>query len=240
MRGNASHWKVLDDPKVQRVARNVARHTAENNKGFLDADDLYQESLLLIAGKPDLSEHAIVGDYGLLYNALRMDLLDKFVRPLLRSGEMEQRKYKTVSTEEADEYAAPVVMFNDGTGEYTDEAVKLLLPAVWDEAYAYGLPDREDSPERDMPKAAANKARSNNHWAYIADIKTGWDKTPLTLSERRATLLYYGIGWTQTDIAKYEGVSQKQVSVRLNSAVSKITARLNGASLNSEEETEID
>lgn len=239
MRGNNNHWKVLDDPKVHGVARKVARQVANNNKGFLEEDDLYQEALILIAGKPDLAEQATLQEYGPLHYALRMDLLDKFVRPLMRSGEMEQRKYKTVTTDDADDFAAPYVAFDAGTGDYNADAVKLLLPAVWDESYAYGLPDREDAPDKDMPKAAGHKARANSHWAYIADIKAAWKRTPLTNDERRALVLYFGMGMSQSDAGLIEGVNKSTVNRRLDSAVNKILAFLNGANM-TQEETEID
>ena len=88
---------------------------------------------------------------------------------------------------------------------------------------------------RGCPAAAANKARGNSHWAYIGDIKTGWIKTPLTLDERRALLLRFGLGWDQTDIAFNQGVSQQAMSKPLDAAVKKITARLNGARIEVEE-----
>lgn len=230
----SNNWGVIDDPRVKQVARRAARSLARDNQGFLEEDDLYQEALIFIATKSDLTALAMQRNYALLYNGVRMDLLNGFVTPLLRTGEMEQRKYKTVSTEDADEFVSPFVHLDDGTGDYTEDAVRLLLPAVWDESYAYSLPDRDDAPDKDMPKSASNKARSNNHWAYIADIKTGWNKTPLTLDERRALLLYFGMGWTQRDIAFNQDTSQQTVSNRLDSGVKKITARLNGASLSEE------
>jgi len=234
VRGNASHWKLLDDPNVVSVAKRVARSIADDNKGILDAEDIEQEVLILIAGTSSLADRAIAGEYGTLYHEVRCDVIDKFVRPLMRSGEMEQRKYRNIPVEEADDYAKPHVAFDGGSGDYTDEAVKLLLPAVWDESYAYGLPDREDSPEKDMPKSAANKAHGNSHWAYIADIKTGWKKTPLTRLERRALLMSFGLGWTHADIGAHEGVTRQAITTRIDTAVKKITARLNGARIEEE------
>lgn len=232
-RGLPHHWGVLDDPQVQNVARQVARSHEQNNRGLIEADDLEQECLVLIAGTPALAERAVVREYGYLYRELWADVYDKFVRPRERSGEMNIRRYKThtheqiVSMEEQD--ATGYVEFNDGTGDYNGDMVKLLLPAVWDESYAYGLPQREDAPDADMPRTAGNKARANSHWAYIADIKTGWAKTPLTLLEKRALFMRYALAWTQDEIAKHEGIAQPVVSRRIDGAVKKITARLNGA-----------
>lgn len=233
MRGTVN-WAVIDDPQVQSVALKVARSIAGSNQGILEEDDLYQEGMTRIAATAHLNRTASDGDYGLLYTRLRTDLLQATVEKMDRSGELHARKYKTVTTEVAEEVPQTIVMFDEGSGDYTEEAIRLLLPAVWDEAYAYGLPERDNAPEKDMPKAAANKARGNSHWAYIADIKTGWKKTPLTLDERRALVLYFGIGWTQRDIAFNQNVSLSTVNMRLNSGVTKITALLNGASLTEE------
>ena len=84
---------------------------------------------------------------------VRTELCQKFVEKMDRSGELQARKYKNVTFDEAsEEESAPYTVFDDGSGDYTDEAVKLLLPAVWDESYAYGLPQREDAPEEGMPR----------------------------------------------------------------------------------------
>ena len=224
-----THWKVVEDPRVQQVVRNAARSLADMNSGIVEIDDLYQEGLLIVAGIPKVAKHAIVGDYGLLYGEVRERLFKAHIRPLDRSGELEARKYRSIPIEDSEDEQTPPLMFDEGSGDYTVDAVKLLLPAVWDESYAYGLPDRDDAPDKDMPKASGNKARSNSHWAYIADIKTGWEKTPLTLQERRALLMAYGLGWTQADVARHEGVVKSVANDRIQSAIKKITARLNGA-----------
>lgn len=229
MRGNAAHWKVVEDERVQRVARNAANSIERMNVGIVEAEDLYQEGLILIAGTPKIAEHAIVGDLGMVYNEVRERLFKKFIRPLDRTGELDARKYKTITHDDMDDEPAPYVQFDDGTGDYTEDAIRVLMPAIWDESYAYSLPDRDDQPDADMPKATGNKAHKNNHWAYIADIKTGWKDTPLSLEERRALLMSFGLGWRQSEIARHESVVQSVVSGRINRGIKKITARLNGA-----------
>lgn len=233
MRGNTkngmAHWKVVEDPRVQRVVRNAARSLADMNAGIVEVDDLYQEGLLIVAGVPKVAEHAVMGEFGLVYSQVRERLFKAFIRPLDRSGELDARKYRSIPVEDAEDEATPLLMFDEGSGDYTADAVRLLLPAVWDESYAYGLPDRDDAPDKDMPKASGNKARSNAHWAYIADIKTGWASTPLTRLERRALLMSYGLGWTHKQIAAHEVADRSTISKRIESAVHKIVARLNGA-----------
>lgn len=229
-----AYWNLLDDPTVRRVVRNAANSVADMNQGIVDAEDMFQEGLILVATVPGIAEKAIVGDFGLVYGDVRESLYRRHIRTLDRRGELDARKYRTVSTEDHETEPEQTVMFDAGTGDYTEDAVKLLLPAVWDDSYAYGLPDRENAPERDMPKAAANKARANNHWAYIADIKTGWETTPLTRLERRALLLVYGVGYTHEQAAQFEGVDQSTVTRRINTAIRKIVARLNGAGIEEE------
>lgn len=180
MRGNASHWKIVEDTRVKRVVRNAAQSIGNMNAGVVEVEDLFQEGLLIVAGTPKIAEHAVAGDAGMLYKEVRERLYKAFVRPLDRSGELDARKYKTITPEdaEASESAASYVTFDDGSGDYNADAVRLLLPAVWDESYAYSLPEPDNAPEQGMPRAAANKSTRNSHWAYIADIKTGWERLP--------------------------------------------------------------
>jgi hypothetical protein len=230
----APHWKLIDDADVQNVVQKVAKSIAGMNQGILEEDDLYQEGLMLVATVPHIGEQAIIGEYGLLYTRVRTELMQRFVEKMDRSGELNARKYRNIPVEDADNEPIPSLAFDDGTGDYTEEAIKVLLPAVWDESYAYGLPDRDDAPDRDMPKSASNKARANNHWAYIADVKTGWEKTPLTRLERRALLMAYGLGYTHADIARVEGIDRSAISRRIDNAIRKIVARLNGARIEEE------
>lgn len=233
-RGSTAHWRLTEDANVKNVARKVSQSIADMNKGILEAEDLYQEGLILVAATPHLAARAIEGEFGLLYTRLRTELMQKFVEKMDRSGELQARKYKNVTFDDADNETKAYVLFDAGSGDYTDEAIKLLLPAVWDETYAYGLPRQDDAPEEGMPKSASNKARGNSHWAFIGDIKTGWEKTPLSIDERRALILTYGLGWTQKDSAINQGVVKSVINDRIQSGIKKITARLNGASIEEE------
>ena len=222
------HWELLNDPEVVSVAEAVATRAAAKNEGVLELDDLLQEALMLVASKPQLQRLAWDEEYSLLHYVLTQDLFNGFIRPLLRSGAMDAMRYKHVPTEEEHESTEPYVMFDTGTGDYTVDAVKLLLPAVWDESYCYGLPRRDDAPDPDMPRSAGNKAQGNNLSAYIADIKTGWKEALLTKKERATLLLLYGMGWTQEQVAGNQMVSQQMISTRAEKALNKIVARLNG------------
>jgi predicted DNA-binding protein (UPF0251 family) len=149
---------------------------------------------------------------------------DKRAIPLAHS-------YEVLTSEEDGEdstYISSHVIIETASNDYTRESVESLLPAVWDEGYAYGMPQRDNAPDPDMPKGSANKARGNNLSAYIADIKTGWEKTPLTLKERRALLLAFGLGWTHEEIAHNQEITRRGLSQRVETAVGKIVAHLNG------------
>lgn len=110
-----------------------------------------------------------------------------------------------------------------------------LLPAVWDWQYAYGMPRSPMAPDQDMPKASRNKANGNEHFALIADIKSGWRNADLTLKERRAIFMRYGLDRTQVAIGAHEGVTKQTIDVRLYTGVGKIVAELNGSAFTEEE-----
>lgn len=110
---------------------------------------------------------------------------------------------------------------------YDRPLVEQLLPAVWDQSYAYGMVDPA-APDPDMPRAAADKAHSNTLYAHLADIKNGWTRAPIPLTERRALFLRYALDLKQGDIGKRQGVTQKAVSERLARGVGRIVCQLNG------------
>lgn len=111
---------------------------------------------------------------------------------------------------------------------YTRDLVETLIPAIWDEAYTYGMPRAETAPDPDMPKSWRNKKEGNTHFALIADIKTAWAKTELTLKERRSVFMHHVLDYHQREIAAIEGCTQPAISVRLFTAVGKLVACLNG------------
>jgi DNA-directed RNA polymerase specialized sigma24 family protein len=107
------------------------------------------------------------------------------------------------------------------------------LLCAWDPEFAYGMANPA-APDPDMPRAAADKAHSNTLYAHLADIHTGWATAPLTLAERRALLMRYGLDWPQTAIARHEHVGQSTTSERITRGVGRIVATLNGHAANDE------
>ena len=86
----------------------------------------------------------------------------------------------------------------------------------------------ENAPDGDMPRGSTNKATGNTLAAHIADIIEGWSNAPLSLNERRALLLTYGMDMTQRDGAHVLGCHQTSFGDWLYVGVGKVVAHLNG------------
>lgn len=230
MRDGSADFSVLDLEGVREVALQAARRVHGKYKSYTELDDLHQEALVLIATTSDLLDCLLdeEPELGLLQYRLERDLVDTVKTPVRQAQQTIPFDRVEQAEGEGGHYMRPYVAIATASSEYTRESVESLLPAVWDESYVYGMPKRDDAPDPDMPKGSSNKAQANNLSAYIADIKTGWEKTPLTQRERASLLLAFGFGWTQSDIAFNQGVSQQTIQERLYKAVGKIVARLNG------------
>jgi hypothetical protein len=219
-------WGVLDRyPESQRVARQCADRAAFTYD--LDPEDLYQEALILIATQADLYTCFDNDEPGLAAYRLDQDLYNGFIETNLR------RRNRNTSLDASIEEGAVIERGHQGPdldpfeGDYNEKMIATLLPAVWDDAMCYGM-KAEDVPDPDMPRGFTNKARSNALWAYIGDIRQAWKHSGLSDKERRALLLYYGLGWTMQEIAHHESVTKMAVSKRINKGVSTLGAYLNG------------
>lgn len=223
-------WRRTLRDGVRDVARQSAKrvHSRYGHLG-IERDDLEQEALVALVTVPGLVSLLEVEDIelGLLQHGLEQVLTWKHCRPEVRVA----RRNVALSRIDGESFEeSSLVSYQPApamAADYTRESVEMLLPAVWDEQMAYGLPKKETAPDPDMPRGASNPKRGNNLPAYIADIKTGWAKAPLTNRERRAVLMRFGLSFTQEEIAQHEGISQQAISARLFAAVGKIVARLN-------------
>lgn len=111
---------------------------------------------------------------------------------------------------------------------YDRELVTRLLPAIWNDDYAYGM-TVDVAPDPDMPRAKADPARGGTLLAHLADIRRAWRDAPLTVQERRALFLGHGFGLTVKEIAADLGITRRQtVSEWEAEGISKLTAFLNG------------
>jgi DNA-directed RNA polymerase specialized sigma24 family protein len=111
--------------------------------------------------------------------------------------------------------------------DYDRPLVEQLLPAVWDDGYAYGM-ENPTAPDPDMPRAPTDPAHSGTLYAHLADIKAGWAHAPLTSGERRALFLRYGLDWPERQISRQLGVTQQAISYRLATGVGRVVDALNG------------
>jgi hypothetical protein len=116
---------------------------------------------------------------------------------------------------------------------YTRETAELLLPTIWDQDSIYGV-QRENTPDPDMPSGYKNPAHGNNLPAFLIDIKDAWHAAPLSLKERRAVLLRFGVDMKQTEIAAHEGGTKSLITTRLFTAIGKIVAQMNGTDFKEE------
>lgn len=221
-------WSVLDLPNVRDIVEQATRRVHQKYKGPVDMEDLKQEAMIKVATTPNLQDAARGEEPGLLQFRLEQDLGDMLTPEVKRQEKTLSYDALVEGAEEDGSLVLPYVIIETTSNDYTRESVETLLPAVWDESYVYGMPQRDDAPDPDMPKGATNKARGNNLSAYIADIKEGWAKAPLTEKERRALILAYGLGWKRKDIAYNQDTIPSVITRRIDAAVGKIVARLNG------------
>lgn len=110
---------------------------------------------------------------------------------------------------------------------YSETLVEHLMPAIWDRTYAWGM-QNPASPDVDMPKAKYKSPKeATTFWTHLIDIRMAWVTAPLTMPERRALLLYYGLGWEQEEIGYNQSVSQRAIGKRLTKGVDTLTEWLN-------------
>lgn len=81
-------------------------------------------------------------------------------------------------------------------------------------------------------KSASNPKKGNTALAEMIDVRDAWAKAPLTIDQRRALFLAFGLPprqrWSQEEVGFNQGVSQQAISKRIDKGMEKIIARLNG------------
>lgn len=138
---------------------------------------------------------------------------------------------------------------------YERSDIELYLPCVWDEGYWTNPPRKKvkssidptryrlveelkgtrlaNAIEPDKRGTTINPKHSNSSWAELIDVKSAWLEADLTIKERRALFLAYGLPpsqrFTQEEIAFNQGVaSHRTIGRRLDTAIAKMLAHLNG------------
>ncbi|UFD97984.1 sigma factor [Streptomyces phage Pablito] len=112
-------------------------------------------------------------------------------------------------------------------GGYNRAIVERMLPAAWDQGYAYGMKN-EQAPDADMPRATVDKKKGSNFLVHLADVRQAWDGSDLDLDERRAVLMRYGMDWTFEEIGEKFGAHKSTIQRRAERGVGKLAAHLNG------------
>lgn len=110
---------------------------------------------------------------------------------------------------------------------YTRATVERVLPAVFDPDSAYGTKN-EQAPDADMPKGHVDKKKGSDFPAHLADVRRGWDTADLSLDEKRAIVMRYGLDWTYEEIGGLFEVHKSTVQRRAERGVGKLVAHLNG------------
>jgi hypothetical protein len=110
---------------------------------------------------------------------------------------------------------------------YDRRLVELLLPAVWDVDAAYGIRS-PTAPDADMPRGTVDPRAASILFAHLADIRQGWAAAPLTLGERQALILRYGVDLPDNEAGALQGVTGRAARYRCERGVGKIAAHLNG------------
>lgn len=119
---------------------------------------------------------------------------------------------------------------------YDRQDVERLLPAVWDDKYLTDGFRSDDAPDPDMPKSASDKSKSGGHVVAIADIRQAWRYADLSLDQRRALLLRYGMDEPVAEAGALLGVHKSSITRRCEAGVAILRDWLNGGPLEAMEE----
>lgn len=110
---------------------------------------------------------------------------------------------------------------------YDRELVERLIPAVWDDSYAYGMSNPYE-PAPDMPRSKPDPKIGGTIFAHLADIRIAWQRADVPQVQRQALLLRFGLDWTVQDVATNQGTSKSTAHERIEQGVGRLVAYLNG------------
>lgn len=112
------------------------------------------------------------------------------------------------------------------TRAYNRALVEFILQSCWDPEAAYGVRNPYVA-DADMPRAASNPKLQSPLAAHLADIRRAWKQAPLTMPERRAVFLHYGVDMSETETGRFLKLPRQTVQAQLVRGVGKLTAWLN-------------
>jgi len=123
-----------------------------------------------------------------------------------------------------------------GSLTYDRRTVERTLPAVWDDAYlTEGFRD-DSAPDPDMPKGSVDHSKGGGTVVAIADVRRAYRQADLTVGQRQALLLRFGMDEPYDDAGRLLGVSKQAVQQRCERGVGVLVAHLNGNEIEDEEE----
>ncbi|MFD6636800.1 sigma factor-like helix-turn-helix DNA-binding protein [Micromonospora chalcea] len=231
-------WSVLEYPGVKRIAGQAARRVATDYSSVAEYDDMLQEALLILATHPARVQQCVNGEggasLGTLQHELTCDLVNKVARHAERAVKSSSLDVLLDAGQEIEQQGEEAPPAKGRGGAYTRELVEQLLPTVWDSSYAFGMAN-PTAPDPDMPRSKANPKESGTLYAHIADMQSAWKRSGLSLDEKRALLLRYGMGWSEKEIGGQLGSPQKTVSNRLIRGVGRIVDHLNGVEMSEQD-----
>lgn len=111
---------------------------------------------------------------------------------------------------------------------YAQDRVADLVPGIWDEGRVLDRPNPH-APDPDMPKSTyVDPHRSSDPWAELADVQRAWRRAPLTLAQRQALLLRYGLDFKMAEGGAQLGITKQSFQERAEGGLSTLTNYLNG------------
>ncbi len=244
---NPIDWTVLGLPGIDALCGRVARKVKDEGvPGRLaNHDDLWQITRELAAGvrvlAPERGPTAMAarvrelhsrGELGRLHNELYGDLRNAVSTPVRHVGRhvsYEARYDEPADAEASWQPPTALPVIGAPEAEYGTSLVRRLLPGVWDGAFMWHS-ITETPPDRDMPRGTTNPATGGTLAAHLADVRSAWQRAPLSIEERRALVLVVGLDWTQQETAHNQRVDQSTVSRRVRAGLSKMVDFLSGAS----------
>lgn len=227
-------WHVLGVPGVDDVMRRAAGKVSRDYSHTISEEDAYQEACIILASRPRTVHECLADEnlgLGVVYHRLVCDLVDKVKAEGRRRTDLSSYDGLVEQYgEQADESVVEEVESpRAGTsGAYSRELVERLLPAVWDEEFAYGMRNPY-TPDPDMPKGTIDKKASGTLNAHLADIRWAWQRARLERAERQALVLRFGMDLTLAEVGLRMGLSKSAAQRWVEEGVGSIHAWLNGS-----------
>ena len=123
-----------------------------------------------------------------------------------------------------------------GSLTYDRRTVERTLPAVWDDAYlTQGFRD-DTAPDPDMPKGSVDHSKGGGTVVAIADVRRAYRQAGLTVKQRQALLLRYGMDEPAEEAGVLLGIHKRKVNERCERGVGVLVAWLNGGEVEDEGE----